>query len=408
MSKIICDVCGTAYAETASQCPICGCVRAVDPKVMHTEPEQQPISPRPGYTPVKGGRFSKANVKKRNNARKAEIASQEPEDSVEELDTHEKKQTDKGLLVAFIVLLLSIAAVVCYILVRFLGSGDDGKSGQKPAPGITPPSTTAQVEQGIACQDITISQSDFTLTQTGAVVMIEATLTPVDTTQELTFISADENIATVDNDGMITAVGAGQTVITITCGEVEKTCTVVCNFTSSQETTQPVVDDPGFELKASEVTLFEKGESYTLYEGDISATEITWKSSDEKIATVASGKVVAVSAGQAVITAQYNGKTLECVIYCSDSVGAYVDTDTPQTGNFTLNKTDVTIKVDETFVLKLRDEDRNTIEGCTFESDSKSKCTVTSSGTVKGVSAGKATITVTYGDQSYTCIVRVK
>ena len=27
MSKIICDVCGTRYPETAEQCPICGHIR---------------------------------------------------------------------------------------------------------------------------------------------------------------------------------------------------------------------------------------------------------------------------------------------------------------------------------------------------------------------------------------------
>ena len=27
MSKIICDICGTTYPDTAEQCPICGCPR---------------------------------------------------------------------------------------------------------------------------------------------------------------------------------------------------------------------------------------------------------------------------------------------------------------------------------------------------------------------------------------------
>jgi len=27
MSKIICDICGTSYPETAESCPICGCSR---------------------------------------------------------------------------------------------------------------------------------------------------------------------------------------------------------------------------------------------------------------------------------------------------------------------------------------------------------------------------------------------
>ena len=27
MGKIICDICGTSYPDTAQQCPICGCTR---------------------------------------------------------------------------------------------------------------------------------------------------------------------------------------------------------------------------------------------------------------------------------------------------------------------------------------------------------------------------------------------
>ena len=27
MSKIICDICGTAYPDTAAECPVCGCAK---------------------------------------------------------------------------------------------------------------------------------------------------------------------------------------------------------------------------------------------------------------------------------------------------------------------------------------------------------------------------------------------
>ena len=27
MSKIICDICGTAYSDTEAECPICGCAK---------------------------------------------------------------------------------------------------------------------------------------------------------------------------------------------------------------------------------------------------------------------------------------------------------------------------------------------------------------------------------------------
>ena len=63
MNKIICDVCGTSYPETVEQCPICGCVRPAD--VQNTMPDSEANESGSGYTYVKGGRFSKGNVKKR-------------------------------------------------------------------------------------------------------------------------------------------------------------------------------------------------------------------------------------------------------------------------------------------------------------------------------------------------------
>ena len=64
MSKIICDVCGTRYPDTAEQCPICGHIcgsagkTAEDLFVMEDDRTES-------YQKVRGGRFSKANVKKR-------------------------------------------------------------------------------------------------------------------------------------------------------------------------------------------------------------------------------------------------------------------------------------------------------------------------------------------------------
>ena len=60
MSKIVCDICGATYPETESQCPICGTAKAASPAAGDTAAEG-------GYAYVKGGRFSKTNVKKRNN-----------------------------------------------------------------------------------------------------------------------------------------------------------------------------------------------------------------------------------------------------------------------------------------------------------------------------------------------------
>ena len=64
MSKIICDVCGTRYPESAEQCPICGRVGTGEKMVEADEVEG---AYGREYSRTKGGHFSKANVKKRTD-----------------------------------------------------------------------------------------------------------------------------------------------------------------------------------------------------------------------------------------------------------------------------------------------------------------------------------------------------
>ena len=56
---LICDICGTSYADTEERCPTCGYARAFDLESIYSE--------RPSITPtkVRGGRYSKKNVQKR-------------------------------------------------------------------------------------------------------------------------------------------------------------------------------------------------------------------------------------------------------------------------------------------------------------------------------------------------------
>ena len=65
MSKIICDVCGTSYPDTANQCPICGKLKQDNPASATDTVNAQDN----GYAYVKGGRFSHANVRKRNGGK---------------------------------------------------------------------------------------------------------------------------------------------------------------------------------------------------------------------------------------------------------------------------------------------------------------------------------------------------
>lgn len=56
---LICDICGTSYADTEEKCPTCGYARAFDVETFYSE---RPTVP---HTKVRGGRYSRKNVKKR-------------------------------------------------------------------------------------------------------------------------------------------------------------------------------------------------------------------------------------------------------------------------------------------------------------------------------------------------------
>ena len=108
MSKIICDVCGTVYPETAQQCPICGSARTAQERVVPEENQKGNTAKDTGYNYVRGGRFSKSNVKKRNRTvRKETKAAPKAKRSGDAPSERESGGSNRGLIIAALVLLLA-------------------------------------------------------------------------------------------------------------------------------------------------------------------------------------------------------------------------------------------------------------------------------------------------------------
>ena len=129
---------------------------------------------------------------------------------------------------------------------------------------------------------------------------------------------------------------------------------------------------------------------------------VTWKSSNEAVATVdANGKVTGVKAGTATITVEtmVGSKTATCAVEVITSV----------TG-VTLNKTATTIAVgaSETLTATVVPGDAYN-KKVTWTSSDPAVATVDASGKVTGVAKGTATITVTTenGGHTATCAVEV-
>ena len=229
MSKIICDICGTAYPETATQCPICGSVRPGGVEAVPASTENGEEAPRT-YTYVKGGRFSKKNVRKRNRERMASGQYEEPEEDYDDYGD-EEKSNNTGLVIAVIVLALAIVATLLYIGSRFMRPQEQPGNDTRPVATTeqTVP-TTDETLLEIPCEDVVISKQSLTFDKKGVAYLLNVTTQPRDTTDEVKFHSSDENVVTVTDGGKLTAVGSGEALITVTCGDKVTQCQIVCTF----------------------------------------------------------------------------------------------------------------------------------------------------------------------------------
>lgn len=342
MSKVICDVCGTTYPETASQCPICGAAKTNTTQTAAGESVQPDVGSESGYTPVKGGRFSKSNVRKRNSSAGKAAASSERHSSSRERQS-QNSSSNKGLVIVVVILLLAIIAVVGYIAVKFfdIGGTSGGKETNNTNPGTsqsTEPSesegSTGSNEQEIPCTHIQLSNVVIELDEVDASWLLTVETDPLDTTDEITFESSDETVATVNDEGVVTARGSGQAVITVTCGEATAECRVVCSFGEETEpsdepteTTPPTEAETELKLNSAyqstitgkyDVTLTKPGQVWKAYVGTIPVTEITWSVDDPAVATIdENGKVTAVAPGKTEIHAQYMGQTVTAIVRCN-------------------------------------------------------------------------------------------
>lgn len=166
-----------------------------------------------------------------------------------------------------------------------------------------------------------------------------------------------------------------------------------------EETPQPETPEVTYKLNETSLTL-EVDQTATLSviatpEAEIS---VVFSSSNESVATVSTdGTVTGISAGQAVITAKVGEEELTCNVTVNSK---------PITYTYQLNKTSITVEVDKTQKLLVLVDPEKEISPA-FSSSNETVATVSQDGTVKGISEGTATITVTVDGQTLTCAVKV-
>ena len=210
---------------------------------------------------------------------------------------------------------------------------------------------------------------------------------------ELVWTSADESIAVVDADGVITGAGGGNTTVTVSTADGTLSAFVKVNVTV------PLVD---IEVSDMTVTTLDEGMDieYTLVPGDATIDGVDFAVADGSVITEKNGRIAIVAAGETELTISSGdiSRTVKVTVLQAPA-------------ELTVEDVSVHAGSEAALVISLGlEEDVTAGAGTdfTYVSADEQIATVNGEGTVTGVSAGKTEITVTNElGQSCTATVEV-
>jgi uncharacterized protein YjdB len=239
-------------------------------------------------------------------------------------------------------------------------------------------------------------KSALTLLQGQSETLLVSFNPPFTTNKSVTWSSDHETIATVDNNGLVTAIARGDATITVTTVPGGHTATCVVTVIT------PV---SGVSLDESSLLLTAVGQTSqltaTVNPSGATNKNVTWSSSDEAVATVDNdGLVTAKAAGTATITVETeeSGFTAACAVTVIVPVSGV-----------TLNKSAITLIREQIMTLTASIQPEGaTNKNVTWDSNNSAVASV-ENGLVTAKAAGTATITVKTEDGDFTadCAVTV-
>lgn len=222
-------------------------------------------------------------------------------------------------------------------------------------------------------------------------------VSPGDSTNAaVTWTSSNNSIASVDKNGLVSAKSVGTAVIIVktTDGGYMGTCTINVSRTAT-----------AVKLDVTKLTM-NVGDYYyletTLTPKDSTETTLSWESSDKKIASVSkSGKVIAKSAGQAIIMVKTkSGSTGYCTVTVLQ----------PVTGVKISSEAETLTVGDEIELTAEVLPAKATIQDVKWTSSDESVAIVNEKGEIEALSGGVTMITVTTDDGNYKdyCMITVE
>lgn len=236
---------------------------------------------------------------------------------------------------------------------------------------------------------ISLSITSKTLKK-GGKVTLKATVTPSDATdKKVIWTSSNTKVAKVSTDGVVTAVAGGTCTVKVKSSGGQA---AACKITVTEKATGISINETVKTMYVGQVDKI----SATVLPKTATNRKVTWSSSNTAVAKIASdGTITAVKKGTVTITAKSADGGFKAS--CRLTVGAKV-----AVKGITLDKSSLKLKVGSTFQFLGNVTPSNASEKrIKWSTSDKSVATISSTGVVKGIKAGKAVITATTYDGNY-------
>ena len=241
----------------------------------------------------------------------------------------------------------------------------------------------------IPAQSLTLNKSELTLKANESSQLIASILPENATDKTITWISSNESIAQVDQNGLVTAVSVGNTTITATTANgLKAECAITVEKTDA---TGIVIDKDALGITGDDLEMSVgdvKTISVKIEPETATDKSVTFESSNPAVASIdADGKVTALSLGQTTIKiTAASGVSTEFNVIVVETPAASIS----------LNKTEATLKATETVQLEATIlPETTTDKTVTWTSSDENTAKVDANGLVTAVAVGKATITAT-------------
>ena len=260
-------------------------------------------------------------------------------------------------------------------------SGGEEGGGEDPAPIIV----------DVAVTGVALNKTELTLT-IGDTYNLTATVSPDNATNKtVTWASDNKAVATVDSEGKVTAVAAGEATITVTTvdGEKKATCKVTVNKKAGKVAFTTAAPSQAWSATAAnntyKQTATNTGDAIVTYSINDNSCDATIDSSTGEVSFTKVGSVKVTATVEDTETYTYAMKSASYTLTINKAAGSISYA----------NKTVEKETTDGNFTNKL------TVVGdgkVTYSSDKESVATVNKNGQVTIKGAGEATITATVAD----------